>query len=922
MTSSGVGTTGRRLGRYHLAEPLGGGPTGEVFRAKVYGVAGFEREFAVKRFHSAFVRDPEISAALAAAARSYSSLEHPRIARLHEYGVAGGESFTATELVRGIDAARLMSMLPTAEQPLSPGAAVALVSQAARAVGYAHGRGICHLGLCATNLLATPDGDVKLTDFCFLPVRLPDRPGEDPTLRVRLPYLAPEQLVGEPASAATDVYQLGVLAYELLTGRAPFGGSSSPQIAQQVLSSSPRVPDLPEQVREVVMRCLARSPLERYPDARTLADALDAGARAARLDGDHRDLAVLVRELLGRLEDVNDGNSSGTVNFPMPSPPMATPGPPARAPSVPEPPRVGPRGQSPAAAAPTAEPGASFDTLLPLDDADGASQELKYLEEDAPTILRNRDQEGKTPPPRIDSAQGTAAGLAPAIGVSPAARPARPNSTPPSRPGTGAGGQRPGGMPRAATPPPRPPGAPAGRGGRAPSAPPTQRPRSVPPGQPMAEAAHGEAGRTVLGLATGDLVAPGNRSAEAQRPATAPPLPPGAEQQSTLRGNRPPAAAGKRSSVRRSAVAGDYGEQTTQAGPLAAANAAEQARRSGSESAQAPPSVPGAGNAPGAPLAGAGAADLGDPDATAQLDADAVAPPPAVATHASRGEHMPLPSPPKSEIMPAAVASAELEAALAAEQPVAEPLNPLLDARDGEFREESVGTALHTRPRSPWLAVAAVLAAAVLGGGGYLAYRALAADGGDEAPVASAEDEIDAGAAAGSAVAQAPEPEEPEEPEVEAREVVGGEVSAAPGDDGKLSLTSKPEDAKVYLDGSLQGRTPLTLDATADRHRLALVLPGHRLFLADIDGSGSYEVTLEEVTPSGGEGGIKVRCRKKNRYYVFLDGKDVGQLCPTERLGVPLGEHVVEIYDPETETRAEFQVDVEQTRRSTRVRVD
>ncbi|HTM21604.1 MAG TPA: hypothetical protein VL172_13880, partial [Kofleriaceae bacterium] len=122
MTTSGAGAALRRLGRYHLADLLGGGPTGEVYRAKVYGVAGFERQFAVKRFHPELVRDPDLAARIAAAARLYGSLEHPRIARLHEYGVAGGDTFTATELVEGIDLSRLVQASWGAGEPLLAGA--------------------------------------------------------------------------------------------------------------------------------------------------------------------------------------------------------------------------------------------------------------------------------------------------------------------------------------------------------------------------------------------------------------------------------------------------------------------------------------------------------------------------------------------------------------------------------------------------------------------------------------------------------------------------------------------------------------------------------------------------------------------------------------------------------------------------------
>jgi hypothetical protein len=82
------------------------------------------------------------------------------------------------------------------------------------------------------------------------------------------------------------------------------------------------------------------------------------------------------------------------------------------------------------------------------------------------------------------------------------------------------------------------------------------------------------------------------------------------------------------------------------------------------------------------------------------------------------------------------------------------------------------------------------------------------------------------------------------------------------------------------------------------------------------------QAALAEVSPPGGPAGIKVRCKKKNRYYVYLDGRPTGQLCPTERLGVDLGEHAVEIYDPVTDSRQSYRVNVEDTHFSVRVRVD
>ncbi len=315
-------TPGRRVGRYHLVEPLGGGPNGEVFRAKVVGVAGMERQLAVKRFFPAVTQAAGVSAKLSQAARTYGGLDHPRIARLAELGVAGGETFTATELVTGLDLARLLAMSSETGSPLSAGAALGMISAAARAIGYAHGRGVAHLGLAPTNVIATPDGDVKITDVGILACRLPPRPSTDPSLVARLSYLAPEQLVGDPVAAATDVFALGVIAYELVTGARPFAGTTALELEHAILSARPPTLDLPRPVARVLDRCLARSPFERFPDARALADALDAALRLAPLDGGKRDVGEQVTAALEHIARINEQQLSGALSFAVPSPPV------------------------------------------------------------------------------------------------------------------------------------------------------------------------------------------------------------------------------------------------------------------------------------------------------------------------------------------------------------------------------------------------------------------------------------------------------------------------------------------------------------------------------------------------------------------------------------------------------------------------
>ena len=314
------------LGRYHLGEPLGGGPTGEVFRAKVYGVAGFERQYALKRFHAALAVDPTTAEILAASARAYAAVSHPHIARLHEYGVAQGQSFVAVELVSGLDVARLLSLSVHVGEPIPRGALLVAIGQIARGVAYAHARGVVHLGICPTNVVISADGDPKLTDFGFLRARLGAQPAEDATLLARLPYLAPEQIEGAAGTPATDVFQLATLAYELLLGDRAFGGKNAGEIAAAIAAGPPPPADLPPPVWEVLAKAFARDPGARHANAGVFADAFEAVVKRLGLPGGRSDLGAAVRRAQARTADLSAGNVSGALSFPLPAPPPSTPG--------------------------------------------------------------------------------------------------------------------------------------------------------------------------------------------------------------------------------------------------------------------------------------------------------------------------------------------------------------------------------------------------------------------------------------------------------------------------------------------------------------------------------------------------------------------------------------------------------------------
>lgn len=144
---------------------------------------------------------------------------------------------------------------------------------------------------------------------------------------------------------------------------------------------------------------------------------------------------------------------------------------------------------------------------------------------------------------------------------------------------------------------------------------------------------------------------------------------------------------------------------------------------------------------------------------------------------------------------------------------------------------------------------------------------------------------------------------------------------APPAPTGPLRIRSTPPGADVFLDGLCVGRTPFERPPSGATHRLVLFLPRYGLLIEEIAGQGELERTLEPAPNFVGAGGLRVRCSKPGRRYVRVDGKDTGSMCPTERIHVAVGEHVVGVVDPATGDMAERKVIVRGTRASVRVAV-
>jgi eukaryotic-like serine/threonine-protein kinase len=269
---------GQVVGRYHIVEQLGAGGMGVVYRARD---TQLERDVALKFLSSSATTDDMGRQRLLREARSISALNHPHICQVFEIGRADGHDFIAMEWVRGLP---LRDHIPA--QGLPPGTTIRYGRQIASALAHAHERGVIHRDLKSANVMITPEGEVKVLDFGLARQAYDAAGGPSAELSltsegtiVGTPaYFAPEVLRGNKASAASDLWALGVILYEMTSGRLPFRGNTVIETCTSILNDEP--PKLPERVppglRSIILRCLAKEPAHRYRSAGEVAAALEA----------------------------------------------------------------------------------------------------------------------------------------------------------------------------------------------------------------------------------------------------------------------------------------------------------------------------------------------------------------------------------------------------------------------------------------------------------------------------------------------------------------------------------------------------------------------------------------------------------------------------------------------------------------------
>jgi eukaryotic-like serine/threonine-protein kinase len=273
---------GSRIGPYEIVGPLGAGGMGEVYRARD---ARLGRDVAIKVLPAALARDAERLRRFEIEARAVAALNHPNILSIHDIGAHEGTPYLVSECLEG---QTLRQELAAGPLPLRR--AVEYGTEVAHGLAAAHDKGIVHRDLKPENIFVTRDGRIKILDFGLAKLVKPESSADGATVEAEptsvgavlgtAGYMSPEQVRGEPADARSDIFALGTILYEMLSGQRAFRRDTSAETMTAILKEDP--PDLseltkpvPPAVERIVRRCLEKKPLQRFQSARDLAFNLE-----------------------------------------------------------------------------------------------------------------------------------------------------------------------------------------------------------------------------------------------------------------------------------------------------------------------------------------------------------------------------------------------------------------------------------------------------------------------------------------------------------------------------------------------------------------------------------------------------------------------------------------------------------------------
>jgi serine/threonine protein kinase len=277
-----------RFGKYLLMDRIASGGMAELFLAKQTGLKGFEKVVAIKRILPALTQDQEFVGMFINEAKLAALLSHQHIVQIFDLGTTEGFYYIAMEYVMGKDLRGLVQRSQTRSLPLTPGHALLIASRICAGLDYAHRKKdlhgqelhLVHRDVSPQNILISYEGEIKLVDFGIAKAATQATETHTGTLKGKLAYMSPEQATGKPLDHRSDVFSLGIVLHELLTGQRLFTGNNEFALLEQVRLAQIAPPseinrDLPLEIDELVMKALAKDPADRFQHASEMELAID-----------------------------------------------------------------------------------------------------------------------------------------------------------------------------------------------------------------------------------------------------------------------------------------------------------------------------------------------------------------------------------------------------------------------------------------------------------------------------------------------------------------------------------------------------------------------------------------------------------------------------------------------------------------------
>ncbi|MFT3710083.1 MAG: serine/threonine-protein kinase [Archangium sp.] len=309
------------LGKYTLVKKLATGGMAEVFLARAEGPGGFAKKCVVKRILPHFNDDPRFTEMFLGEARLAAELNHPNLVQIFDFGQHNGQYFLCMEFIDGPNVRVLNQAARRDFGAMDFAVAARLISTAAEGLHYAHELrdeagnlvNLVHRDISPDNILVSRSGAVKVVDFGIAKASTQPHLTKSGMIKGKMAYMPPEQLAREPLDRRADLFALGIVLYELITGGMPFDATSEVSIIQAIMSVKPLErptvyrPDCPPELEAIVTKCLEKDREKRYPSCRELQSDLEAFIQKTGKTVGTREISTLVTQLFKEQESSVSG---------------------------------------------------------------------------------------------------------------------------------------------------------------------------------------------------------------------------------------------------------------------------------------------------------------------------------------------------------------------------------------------------------------------------------------------------------------------------------------------------------------------------------------------------------------------------------------------------------------------------------------